>query len=118
MRHFVLYLDYKNQRVILEQGEDFGKQFPRDKSGLQILHGESGDIEVFSVPRNTPAEKAGFKQGDIIQAMNGVDVNYFDGIVAIRKLLKEKAGTKYTFKVLRNGTTKEITLTLHDLFKE
>ncbi|UCG91467.1 MAG: PDZ domain-containing protein [candidate division WOR-3 bacterium] len=118
LRHFVLYLDYKNQRVILEQGEDFGKQFPRDKSGLQILHGESGNIEVFSVPRNTPAEKAGFKQGDIIQAMNGVDVNYFDGIVAIRKLLKEKAGTKYTFTVLRNGKTKEITLTLHDLFKE
>ncbi len=117
LRHFVLYLDYKNQRVILEQGEDFGKQFPRDKSGLQLLYGERGNIEVFSAPHNTPAEKAGFKQGDIIQSMNGIDVDYFDGIVAIRTLLKEQAGTKYTFKVLRNGKTKEITLTLHDLFK-
>lgn len=117
LRHFVLYLDYKNQRVILEQGDDFNKQFPRDKSGLQILYTEDGNIEVFSVPAQTPAEKAGFKQGDIIQSINGIDIDYIDGIIAIRELLRERDGTKYTFTILRNGKTKEITLTLHDLFK-
>jgi hypothetical protein len=103
MRHFVLLLDYKNQRIILEKGKDFGRKFPGDKSGLELLLTEDGNIEVFFVSPSTPAEKAGFQKGDIVQSINGIRINYFKGIVAIRKLLREKAGTEYTFNVSRDG---------------
>jgi len=116
LRYFVLYLDYNIQQVILEKGGDFGKKFPRDKSGLQILYADDGDIEVFFVAENAPAEKAGFKKDDIIQSINGIKTDYFLGIVAIRKLLREEAGKKYSFKVLRGEKAKEITLTLQELF--
>ncbi len=117
LRQFVLYLDYRRQQVILEKGADFGKKFPRDKSGLQILLTEDGDgYEVFFIAENTPAEKAGFKKGDVIQSINGIKVDYLGGIVAMRELLREKAGTKYTFKVMRTGKTREIILELRHLY--
>ncbi|UCG92407.1 MAG: clan AA aspartic protease, partial [candidate division WOR-3 bacterium] len=38
LRHFVLYLDYKNQRVIVEKGDNYDHEFPRPKSGLQLWY--------------------------------------------------------------------------------
>jgi len=116
LQHFVLYLDYNNQRVILEKSDDFSREFIRGKSGLHLWYTEDNDIEVFYVPSNTPAEEAGFNKGDIIKAINGIDVKFFDGIIAVRKLLREPAGTVYTFSVLRDNETKKIKMTLKDLF--
>lgn len=116
LQHFVLYMDYRKQRIILEKGDDFTYEFPRGKSGLALLYNEDNDIEVLYVPSNTPAEESGFKKGDIIKAINEIDVGFFDGIIAVRKLMREKAGTEYLFSVLRNGELKKIKLTLRDLF--
>ncbi len=116
LRHFVLFLDYKKQQIIIEQGKHFGRSFPTDKSGLQLLVTEDADFEVFFVSPNTPATKTGFQKGDIVQSINGIGVGYFGGIISIRDLLREKAGTRYTFEVLRNGTTKELILELEELY--
>jgi hypothetical protein len=117
LRHFVLYLDYKNQQIILEKGDDYGTQFPRDKSGLQIIRTEDDTgYEVLFVADNTPADKAGFKNGDIIGAINGISVSYFDGLVAIRNLCKEEVGTEYRMIVLRNGESIELTMELQELW--
>jgi len=115
LQHFVLYMDYEKQRIILEKGDDFTSEFPRGKSGLSLLYNEDNNIEVFYVPSNTPAEESGFKKGDIIKAINGIDLRFFDGIIAVRKLMREKAGTEYIFSVLRNGELKKIKLTLREL---
>jgi len=116
LQHFVLYLDYRNQRVILEKGLDFSKEFSRSKSGLQLLYTENNEITIHFVSPNTPAHESGFKAGDIIESINGIDVAYFGGISSIRKLMKEKAGTTYTFKVLRDNELREIKMTLIDLY--
>ncbi len=117
LRHFVLYLDYYNQRVILEKGDNYSKEFPKPKSGLQLLYTPDNEIEVHFVAQNTPAEVAGFKKGDIIKAINGIDVQHYDGIIAIRKLLREKAGTTYTFEIVRGNERMEKRLTLKDLYR-
>jgi len=116
LRHFVLYLDYENQNVVVEKGDNYNHEFPRRKSGLQLWYNTDSDIEVFFVSPNTPADEADFKQGDIIKAINGIDVDYFDGIISIRKLLSEKGGVTYTFDVLRNNELMEMQLTLRELF--
>ena len=116
LRHFVLYLDYKDQRVILEKGDNYDKEFPKPKSGLQLLYNPDHDIEVHFVSPNTPAEVAGFKKGDIIKTINRIDVQHYDGIIAIRKLLREKAGTTYTFEIVRKNQRIEKQLTLQDLY--
>lgn len=114
-RNFVLYLDYHNQRVILEKGDDYGAEFPRPKSGLQFYYNDEGDVEVVFVSPGTPADKAGFQKGDLIKSVNGVDVNYFGGVIALRKMMRAEAGTAYKIGILRGGKSFLKQLTLRDL---
>ena len=116
LRNFVLYMDYSNQKVILEKGADYGREFQRGKSGLQYLYNKDDDIEVRFVSPGTPADDAGFKEGDIIKSINGIEVQYLDGIIALRKLMREEAGTTYMIGILREGKPYEKQLTLRDLF--
>jgi hypothetical protein len=115
-RHFVLYLDYKRQQVIIEKGDNFEHMFPRDKSGVQIVLNEDGDIEIVYVAPDSPADKTGFQKGDIIKSINSIETGYLGGLLAVRDLLRKEAGTKYTFTLSRGGETKEVTLKLRDLF--
>ena len=114
-RHFILYLDYERQQVIVEKGDNFGYDFPMDKSGLQVWIPEDEDLEVLFVSPGTPAESAGFQEGDMIRAINGIDVDALDGPNALRELLRASQGTEYVFEVLRDGNALDIGITLRDL---
>lgn len=115
-RNFVVYCDYANERVILGKGENFNKKFPEDHSGLQIVRGESEGYEILHVSEDTPAEKAGFRAGDILKSINGVDLEYFKDLTAVRNIMKEDPGTKYTIIVSRDGEEKKMKLKLAELF--
>lgn len=115
-RHFVLYLDYQRQQVIFEKGDDYNSEFPDGKGGVQLWYNETREIEVMFVAPGTPAEKTGLQKGDIIKAINGIEVDYFENIIAIRELLTEKAGTEYLFSIERNGKPMEVNLVLQDLY--
>jgi len=115
-QRFVVYLDYKNELVIFEKGADFDRVYPRDKSGLQVMYNKDTAMYVFYVSEGTPAEKAGFKEGDIVLAVNDIDMEYLDGILALRGLLRQEEGTKLTFEVLRDGKPKTLKLTLKELY--
>lgn len=114
-RNFVLYIDYANERLIVEKGEMFNKTWPVDQSGLRVAWSEDGGVEVIFVSPQTPAEKAGFRKGDRILRVNGIDVGLLDGLVAIRELLKAGDGTKYEIIVDRDGDEKKLKLKLADL---
>lgn len=117
LRHFVIYLDYAREKVIVEKGDNFGKAFPRNNSGLQIKKRQDGDLEVMFVPEGTPAFKAGFKAGDIIRSVNGIDTKYLGGLLSVKEMLREKPRTKYKIEVIRDGESKILQLVLKDLFK-
>jgi S1-C subfamily serine protease len=115
-RHFVIYLDYKNQQLIVEKGKHFGHRFPQDRSGLHLMATEKGEIEVVWVSSGTPGEQTGVKKGDLIKALNGTDAASFGGVIAVRTLFKEKIGTRYEVTVLRNGKPLHLQLELRDLY--
>jgi hypothetical protein len=114
-RNFVVYCDYLNERVILEKGDNFNREFPADHSGLQIIRGKKDGYEIMYVSEDTPADKAGFQEGDILRSINEVDVEYFGGLTAIRHMLRNEPGTKYFFVVDRGGKEKKINIKLADL---
>jgi len=114
-RHFVLYLDYDEQRVIFEEGDDFGTVFPRDGGGVQFWRPEE-EIEVLFVSPGTPAESAGFREGDVLRTVNGVDVGEFGNLRDLREILRDPPGTTHTFGVERDGSAETIALTLAELF--
>ncbi|MGB5138970.1 MAG: PDZ domain-containing protein [Candidatus Zixiibacteriota bacterium] len=115
-RNFVLYVDYANEQMIVEQGDKFGMEFPEDRSGLQIMRSDNGGYEVWLVSEGTPAANAGFMAEDKLTSVNGIDEADIAGISAIRELLSEKAGTKYVIAITRGEKTVELKLTLADLF--
>ena len=104
-----------NQQVIFEKGDDFKSVFPEGKSGLGLRNNQAHEIEVFYVAKGTPAAESGFEKGDIVLAVNGIRVEYFDGLIALRRMFREPAGTEYVFTILRKNKEKDLTLTLRDL---
>lgn len=117
LRHFVIYLDYKKQQLIIEKGKDFEQNFPEDKSGLLIGIGEGGFPEIFFVAPKTPAAKAGFIKGDIIRKINGVNVNSLGGVDGVRDLLSKEEGIEYNIEALHEGNIMEFKFVLKDLYK-
>jgi hypothetical protein len=116
-RNFVVYCDYKNERVVLEKGTKFNQPWPEDRSGLQLMvSSDWKHFEVQYVQAGTPAAKAGFKVGDVLKSINGVDVTCFDGLNAVRKLLCGEIGEKFELVVERTGSEMKLKLVLADLF--
>ncbi len=115
-RHFVLYIDYAGEQVIVEPGADLEKTFPEDRSGLLVGRTPDRRISVLYVSPGTPAATAGFQEGDIIESLDGAPADQLGDLVGIRAKLMTDAGTKYTFTVLRSGKTAVLEMTLAELY--
>jgi hypothetical protein len=116
LQHFVLYIDFGKQQLIIEKGKDFDRIFPRSKGGMQIMYNDKKQPEIIFVADDTPAFKAGFKKGDIITAVNDIGADNLNGLVAMRNLMQADAGTNYKLSILRDGQKKDIRLILAELY--
>jgi len=63
--------------------------------------------EIKSIMANDPAEKAGLEPGDVILAIDGMPVYFYQFLDVIRK----SAGQELQFAVLRNGQTLNLPVT-------
>lgn len=116
LRRFVIHMDYKKELLYFEIGDDYDREFPLDKSGMQLMYNQDTTMYVFFVADDTPAQKAGFMAGDVLVAVNDIDVKNLNGIIAMRALLRQEDETKLTFDILRDGEPKTLKLTLKDLY--
>ncbi|MCP4685251.1 MAG: PDZ domain-containing protein [bacterium] len=116
LRRFTLYLDYTGQQVIVEKGEDFDREFRTEKTGLQIMLDDEGRHEVVIVPPGTPGDKAGFRKGDIILAVNDIDIEHIKDLTALSRIRSAEAGTKLKFTILREDREKDLKVKLKNLY--
>ena len=110
---------YLSQWEKLKGGETSGRRFnsnpqpvqspDRPMLGVQLGAGEGGVLVTEVVP-NSPAEKAGLKDGDLIIKVNGKDVSEPDGL--IRLVGEFKAGDEISFVYRRDGAEKSGKATL------
>jgi hypothetical protein len=79
-RRYHVFLDYARRRIILEPTAESAKPFPERRTyGLTILAAGS-DLHTFPVTGvrpGSPAERAGFKKGDVIAAADGAPATDF-----------------------------------------
>jgi putative serine protease PepD len=89
-----------------------------EKTG-HVSHGylgiATGDIDgagakVGAVQANSPAQKAGIQQGDVIKTVDGKAVNSSEEVVSA--ISSKQAGDKITLGLQRGGSTKDVTVTL------
>jgi hypothetical protein len=115
LRNFTVYLDYRQNRAILERGGNFGKLLVLDRSGLGVAEQEDGSFEVIHAAPGTPADSAGFKAGDIIESVNGESSAGLGGIGRLRELLRAAPGTRYAVGVRRGDDSLNLSLVLADI---
>lgn len=85
--------------------------------GVQIVNNDDNNIEVVSVFKNSPAEKAGILPGDVIVAVN--DMNLEGQLPsALSDYIKEGPQTDFLLRVVRNGENIEISIKREDVIIE
>jgi S1-C subfamily serine protease len=80
--------------------------------GIQYDQTEDGTSVIKEVVKGSPADKAGFKSGDVLYALNGIEMNEANAgrIKAAWKPLTPGSTVAYTVK--RDGVSKDLTVTL------
>lgn len=77
--------------------------------GAQVVNTSDG-LTVSAVIADSPADKAGLQRGDVITAVDGVQV---EDMKALLTVIKDKAvGDSLTLSILRGGAAQDITATL------
>lgn len=82
---------------------------PRGFIGIEF-EDTTGKVIVKKVIADSPAAKAGFKAGDVIESIQATDINTGNDLSKV--LAKARAGTKFRVTVKRGDQTEELTLEL------
>lgn len=78
--------------------------------GIYVTMTEAGEIHIVKIMKNSPAQRAGLQEGDVVVAIDGKKVKEI-GYEAATNLVRGEIGTEVTFEVMRLGETISITMT-------
>ena len=97
LRRFNLTLNYPKKEIYLLPNSHYRDPFDYSYTGL-IIYLINGRVEITDIIKNSPAENAGFKKGDVILAINN---NFTNNLQVYRDILKT-VGTKPSILVIRD----------------
>lgn len=106
---FKVFLDYANQRIILEPTKSFPEPFDHAVAGV-ALRAEDKDFKTFRITEvleNSPAAEAGLLKDDVILNVDGKPHTELT-ITRINELLERPA--KYKITIRRGEQTLQVTL--------
>lgn len=84
--------------------------------GINMEYDKDHGVTVISnVVANSPAERAGFQVGDVLQGLNGVDYNEENEEALKTEYASFQPGNSATFKVERDGQAMEIKVDLEQI---
>lgn len=115
---FSLPFDEKRKQELLSDIEEYGR-IVRPYLGVHyqmIMEGEQVGAKIVSslnypgITPESPADKAGLKEGDFILAVDGAAIN--DNQPLAHVISKRRAGEQITFSLLRDGKEKSVSVTL------
>ena len=97
LRRFNITLNYGKKEIYMMPNSHFRDMFDYSYTGL-IIYLINGRVEVTDIIKGSPAEKAGFRKGDIIMAINN---NLGPNLQLFRELLKN-IGTRAVCLISRD----------------
>jgi hypothetical protein len=98
LRRFNVIINYDRRMIYLMPNSHYREQFDYSYTGLGIYWIE-GEIRVGDVMKDSPAEKAGLKEDDVLLAVG----NNFSNNIQTYKNLMQNPGEKVKLIVKRNG---------------
>lgn len=97
LRRFNIILNYPQQEIHIKPNAHFREAFDYAYSGLALFY-EEGHVVVDGVAKDSPAEKAGLTEGDIVLAVD----NDFTGNLQTFKNIIQASHRNIEFLLLRN----------------
>lgn len=98
LRRFNVILNYDRSDIYLIPNSHYNDGFDYSYSGLELYYVD-GKIIVGDVAKNSPAEKAGVQEDDVVLAVN----NNFNQNLQVYKASIQNTGDRLRLVVLRNG---------------
>ena len=80
--------------------------------GIRYDHTEDGTSVVNEVFKGSPAERAGFRSGDVLYSLNGIQINEANAELVGSTWKSLKPGSVVSYTVKRAGLAKDLTATL------
>lgn len=111
LRRFNVILNYGRREIYLMPNGHYRDPFDYSYTGLSI-YWIDGEIRVADVMKDSPAEKAGFKTGDVIFSVAN---NFTKDIQAYKNLL-QNVGERIKVIIRRDGDLMELTLKVRSIF--
>ena len=111
LRRFNVVLNYPQQEIYIKPNKHYVDSFDYSYTGLGFYL-INGAITVTDIIKESPAEKAGFKYGDIII---GVENNFSNNIQTYKVLL-QNAKARLRVVVMRNGEPQIIYIKVKSIF--
>ncbi|ANM31159.1 hypothetical protein ABI59_18650 [Acidobacteria bacterium Mor1] len=83
--------------------------------GIEADHGEDGKVTIMSVVADSPAARAGIREGDVLVAMNGIKLaqENYPKIKAMRAELSVGSDIQYT--IVRSGQKQKMKMVLAEI---
>lgn len=110
LRRFNLILNYEKKEINLTPNTHYKDVFDYSYTGL-AMYLVDGEITIMDIMKNSPAAAAGFKEGDIVLAID----NNFTKNIQVYKNLLQRPGQKLKFLVLREDGPTLITLKIKSI---
>jgi hypothetical protein len=98
LRRFNVILNYPEQSIHLKPNSHFNDGFDYSYTGLGIYLND-GEITVVDIVPGSPGDKAGFKKGDLVYAVD----NNFSKNIQVYKTLLQNTSDKIKILVIREG---------------
>jgi hypothetical protein len=112
LEKFRVIFDVPHRRLIFEPNASFDRPLEYDMSGIR-LHAEGADLHryrICQVLENSPAAKAGLRQGDLLTAIDRKPVSQFP-LAKIYEMLKQ-SGRTLDISFTRKGKTSSTAIKL------
>lgn len=98
LRRFNVTLNYSQKEIYINPNSHFNEPFDYSYTGI-VMYFIDGKVTITDIIKDSPAEKAGFKAGDVILSVNN---NFSNNIQIYHELLK-KTGTSARLIIRRDG---------------
>lgn len=110
MRRFNMIINYPEMSIHIKPNKHFNEEFDYSYTGL-AFYLVNGEVKVEDIMQGSPAEKAGFKPGDIIFS---VDKTISKDIKTYRNIFQNSLG-RVPVMVIRDGVPVILTLDVKDI---
>lgn len=119
LKRFDIIIDYQHSKLYLKPRRKYNRPFKYDKSGITTFaYGSKlNKFYIKYIIDNSPADKAGLKEGDIIISINGWSYKWYS-LARINRKFSSKEGKKIKLKVKRGEKVIKTKFILTDFFSD